>query len=48
MIFFDDKADDDNAKKRSDTTIIKPADPNQGCPKCQGAVYHAEMVIFCH
>ena len=30
--------------KWMDTTIIKPTDPAQGCPKCKGAVYHAEMV----
>jgi len=30
-----------------DTSIIKPANPEQGCPKCKGAVYHAEMVSIC-
>ena len=32
--------------KWMDTSIIRPIDPNQGCPKCKGAVYHAEMVSF--
>jgi len=45
LVFFT-KMDEENAKKRSNTDIIKPSDPNQGCPKCKGAVFHAEMVNF--
>ena len=37
----------DQENKGLDTSIIKPINPEQGCPKCKGAVYHAEMVNYC-
>ena len=31
-------------KDTNDTTIIKPAEPEGGCPRCDGAVFQAEEV----